>query len=185
MCRQQLAQDDVTGGTRRRCFVSALMACERRSDPPVHFLHRCDIDHARVFDDLTRMLKLVRDEREDVVMADPGLVRRHEDAQISVTLSRSNEWQHTAVDMAEGTNPSFNVDDPIGTVDAGNERSERRRPLCPFFNELEGRAIRRSDARLKVGRRRGWRGEHAYDCGCDDEKLAFEMASPNSDLVTR
>jgi hypothetical protein len=124
-----------------------------------------------------------------MVMADPGLVTRHEDAQISVTLSWSDEWQHTAVDMAEGTNASFNVDDSIGMVDSRNERSERRGPLCPFFNELQRRAIRRSDARLNGGRRGGWRGEGAHDCGCDDETLAFETAfetaPPDSDLVTR
>jgi len=185
VCRQQLAHDGVTGGTRLRCFVPTPVACERRADPPIHFLHRCDINHVGVLDDLTRVLKFMRYERKDLIVAHAMHVGRDEDPDISVHLSRSNERQHAAVETTEGTNTSFHVDDSVGMVDVVNERSERDRPLGPFFDELQHLAIRRSHVRRDVGRRGRWPAERAHERGREDEKLDGETASFGRKPATR
>jgi hypothetical protein len=95
------------------------VARERRSDSPVHFLHRCDINHVRVLDQLTRVLKFMRDERKDLIVVDAVRVRCHEDADISVALSRVPSLMSWSVGPSvDRTRAGTSVAAGAGQVDA-------------------------------------------------------------------
>jgi hypothetical protein len=141
----KLGRDAILHRMRRARLVAA-PATQRSTNSRVHGEHGLDVDDFRMSEDLKRVLRFMREQRDESVVIDTRLVRRNNDAKIATASRRDDIRQQTAIQMTEGAVAEFEIDDAVRFADAFEQSLERWRSRGAFFEQFGQDTVGRSDA---------------------------------------